>query len=73
MLGKKNHSILTSAAHIEAFLQMLKEYQAAGYAMILTSHGGPEGQDAVAEKSATLTTLKKSCSRAKPLMNLKQI
>ena len=73
MLGKTTHSILTSAAHIEAFLQMLKEYQAAGYAMILTSHGGPEGQDAVAKKSATLTTLKKSCSRAKPLMNLKKI
>lgn len=73
MLGKTTHSILTSAAHIEAFLQMLKEYQAAGYAMILTSHGGPEGQDAVAEKSATLTKPKKSCSRAKPLMNLKQI
>ena len=28
MLGKTTHSILTSAAHIEAFLQMLKEYQA---------------------------------------------
>ena len=51
MLGKTTHSILTSAAHIEAFLQMLKEYQAADYAMILTSHGGPEGQDAVAEKN----------------------
>lgn len=29
MLGKTTHSILISAAHIEAFLQMLKEYQAA--------------------------------------------
>lgn len=35
-------------------------------------HGGPEGQDAVAEKkSAILTQPKKSCSRAKPPMNLK--
>lgn len=58
MLGKTTHSILTSTAHIEAFLQMLKEYQAAGYDMILTSHGGPEKQDAVAEKISYLNKTK---------------
>lgn len=65
MLGKTTHSILTSAAHIEAFLQMLKEYQAAGYAMILTSHGGPEGQDAVAEKIAYLNKTKEIMQQSK--------
>lgn len=65
MLGKTTHSILTSAAHIEAFLQMLKEYQAAGYAMILTSHGGPEGQDAVAEKISYLNNTKEIMQQSK--------
>lgn len=65
MLGKTTHSILTSAAHIEAFLQMLKEYQAAGYAMILTSHGGPEGQDAVAEKISYLNKTKEIMQQSK--------
>ena len=65
MLGKTTHSILTSAAHIEAFLQMLKEYQAAGYAMILTSHGGSEGQDAVAEKISYLNKTKEIMQQSK--------
>lgn len=65
MLGKTTHSILTSAAHIEAFLQMLKEYQAAGYAMILTSHGGPKGQDAVAEKISYLNNTKEIMQQSK--------
>lgn len=65
MLGKTTHSILISAAHIEAFLQMLKEYQAAGYAMILTSHGGPEGQDAVAEKISYLNKTKEIMQQSK--------
>lgn len=65
MLGKTTHSILTSAAHIEAFLQMLKEYQAAGYAMILTSHGGPEGQNAVAEKISYLNKTKEIMQQSK--------
>lgn len=65
MLGKTTHSILTSAAHIEAFLQMLKEYQAAGYAMILTSHGGPEGKDAVAEKISYLNNTKEIMQQSK--------
>lgn len=65
MLGKTTHSILTSAAHIEAFLQMLKEYQAASYAMILTSHGSPEGQDAVAEKISYLKKTKEIMQQSK--------
>ena len=65
MFGKTTHSILTSAAHIEAFLQMLKEYQAAGYAMILTSHGGPEGQDAVPEKISYLNKTKEIMQQSK--------
>lgn len=65
MLGKTTHSILTSAAHIEAFLQMLKEYQAAGYAMILTLHGGPEGQDTVAEKISYLNKTKEIMQQSK--------
>ena len=65
MLGKTTHSILTSAAHIEAFLQMLKKYQAAGYEMILTSHGGPEGQDAVAEKIRYLNKTKEIMQQSK--------
>lgn len=65
MLGKTTHSILTSAVHIETFLQMLKEYQGAGYEMILTSHGGPEGQDAVAEKIAYLNKTKEIMQQSK--------
>lgn len=50
MLGKTTHSILTSPAHMDALLETLKGYQQADYAMIITSHSGVEGQDAVAEK-----------------------
>lgn len=52
MLGKYSHSILTSTAHMDAMRATLVEYQNKGYAMILTSHGGAEGQDAVTEKIA---------------------
>lgn len=65
MLGKTTHSILTSAEHIGAFLQTLKEYQAVGYEMILTSHGGPEGPDAVAEKISYLTKTKEILASSK--------
>ncbi len=58
MLGKATHSILTSPAHIDAFLAMVEEYRDAGYDMVVTSHGGPEGQDAVAEKAAYLKKAK---------------
>lgn len=50
MLGKTSHSILTSTAHMDSMLETLKSYQNAGYDMILTAHGGVEGQDAVTEK-----------------------
>ena len=67
MLGKTTHSILVSAEHIDAFAAVLREYQAAGYELILTSHGGPEGQDAVEEKLRYLAETKKlaqSCTNA---------
>ena len=50
MLGKTSHSILTSTAHMDSMLKTLKDYQSAGYDMILTAHSGVEGQDAVTEK-----------------------
>ena len=49
MLGKTCHSIFVSAAQTDAMLETLKGYQKAGYAMILSSHAGVEGQDAVTE------------------------
>lgn len=52
MLGKTSHSILTSVEHMDSMLEILRGYQDAGYDMILTAHGGPEGQDAVTEKIA---------------------
>ena len=57
MLGKTSHSILTSLEHMDETAIALKTYQAKGYERILPSHGGPEGQDAVAEK---LSYIKKS-------------
>lgn len=67
MLGKTTHSILVSTDHIDAFASVLREYQSAGYELILTSHGGPEGQDAVEEKLRYLAETKKlaeNCSNA---------
>lgn len=58
MLGKTTHSILTSEEHMDAMLTTLKSYQDAGYDMILTSHGGPEGQDAVTEKISYVEQVK---------------
>lgn len=58
MLGKTTHSILTSVAHMDAMAETLKGYQTAGYALILTSHGGPEAQDAVTEKLSYLEKTK---------------
>ena len=49
MLGKTSHSILTSLEHMDETAIALKTYQAKGYERILPSHGGPEGQDTVAE------------------------
>lgn len=58
MLGKTSHSIITSTEHADAMLAALKSYQDAGYDMILTSHGGPEKQDAVTEKIAYVEKVK---------------
>ena len=58
MLGKTTHSILTSTAHMDAMTAILKEYQQAGYALILSAHSVPEGQDAVAEKIAYIQKAK---------------
>lgn len=54
MMGSKTHSILTSIPYIEAEIAELKDYQAKGYEIILTSHHEPEGKDAVSEKIAYL-------------------
>lgn len=58
MLGKTSHSILTSAAHMDSMLSILRGYQSKGYAMILSAHSAPEGQDAVTEKIAYVTRAK---------------
>ena len=59
MLGKTSHSIMTSAAHMDSMLDILRGYQSKGYAMILSAHSAPEGQDAVTEKIAYVTQAKK--------------
>lgn len=58
MLGKTVHSIITSKENLDSMVAVLKEYQDAGYEMILTSHFAPEGQDAVTEKIAYLKKIK---------------
>ncbi len=58
MLGKTSHSIMTSTAHMDSMLAILRNYQSKGYAMILSSHASPEGQDAVTEKIAYVTHAK---------------
>ena len=65
MLGKYTHSILESEAQIDATLADLKEFQAAGYDMVICSHGGPEGQDAVAEKISYLNRTKTILANSK--------
>ncbi|MBQ7578379.1 MAG: MBL fold metallo-hydrolase [Synergistaceae bacterium] len=54
MLGSKTHNILPALAYIEAEIAELKEYQAKGYSLILTSHNAPEGKNAVSEKISYL-------------------
>lgn len=54
MMGSKTHNILPAIPYIEAEISELKDYQAKGYAIILTSHNEPEGKDAVSEKIAYL-------------------
>ena len=69
MTSKNASQLLNRAEYACQFAtydrKMLKEYQAAGYAMILTSHGGPEGQDAVAEKIAYLNKTKEIMQQSK--------
>lgn len=50
MLGSKVHNILPSVDYIDAEIADMKNYQQAGYSLILTSHNVPEGQEAVREK-----------------------
>ena len=54
MMGSKTHNILPAVPYIEAEIVELRDYQAKDYALILTSHHGPEGKDAVSEKIAYL-------------------
>ncbi len=67
MLGKTTHSILAGLEHIDAFTAEVQSFKDAGYELILTSHGGVEGQDAVAEKLRYLAetkTIAQSCTTA---------
>lgn len=59
MMGSNAHNILASIGHIDATIAELKGYQDKGYALVLTSHAAPEGQDAIATKIAYLETEKK--------------
>ena len=62
MMGSKTHNILPAVPYIEAEIADLKNYQAKGYSLVLTSHNAPEGKDAVAEK---ITYLEKVLELAK--------
>lgn len=67
MLGKTSHSILVSKEQMDAMIAILKDYQTAGYDLILSAHSAPEGQDAVTEKIAYLEKAEEltgSCSSA---------
>lgn len=67
MLGKTTHSIMPTVAAMDAMLDTLHDYQNKGYAMVLSGHSTPEGQDAVAEKIAYVQKAKEfaaSCTSA---------
>ena len=67
MLGKTVHSIMPSTAAMDAMLDTLHDYQNKGYAMVLSGHSTPEGQDAVTEKIAYVQKAKElaaSCTTA---------
>ncbi len=57
MLGKTVHSIVPSLEAADAMIATLQGYQEAGYALVLSGHTMPEGQDAVAVKIAYLQQL----------------
>lgn len=65
MMGSHTHNILTNLAHIDAEIAAMKQYQKAGYALVLTGHNVPEGQGAVATKLAYLQTMKQLASENK--------
>ncbi|MBR1601876.1 MAG: hypothetical protein IJ667_00370 [Synergistaceae bacterium] len=58
MMGSKVHNILPSVAYIEAEIAELKDYQAKGYELILTSHFEPEKSDVLGEKINYLEKVK---------------
>ncbi len=58
MLGKSTHSILPTMAYIDFMTETLVGYQNADYALILSAHSEPEGQDAVSAKLEYLSTTK---------------
>lgn len=65
MMGSHTHNILTSPAHIDAEIAAMQQYQKAGYALVLTGHNVPEGQDAVATKLTYLQTIKQLAAENK--------
>lgn len=58
MLGHDCHSIVAGAAHADAILAQLREYERRGFDLILTSHYVPEDLDDVEVKIAYLERLK---------------
>ena len=58
MLGHDCHSIVAGAGHADGIIAQLKEYQAKGFDLILTSHYTPEDLKDVATKIDYLADLK---------------
>ena len=65
MMGSKVHNILTSVAYIDAEIADLKDYQAKGYTLILTSHNEPEKSDVLGEKINYLEKVKEFANNCK--------
>ena len=65
MMGSTTHNILVSRQHIDAEIAFMKDYQAKNYALVLTSHFVPEGQEAVAQKIAYLEKVKELANTCK--------
>ena len=55
MMGSDVHNVLTSAGHIDAFIAELESFR---YALVLTGHYAPEGEEAVRTKISYLNTVK---------------
>lgn len=58
MMGSDVHNILATTDQIDTMIATLKEYQAKGYDLVLTSHYQPEPIDAVATKITYLEKAK---------------